>query len=400
VIRVLTVHQAKGLEFDIVIVPDLAARTARGTSDRVCFSDRWGILAGAAYGLHRKPLPHALILEEKQWEDDQQYEEEKRLLYVAITRARKMLVLGEGFSKQAGPWLHWIEELMESLQPGAIGSARDGKTQSIKFKGAAVKVLPATRLNVPEQLEFSTEAILVGEPNIPKAASPGIAATLEMTPSDLMSLGGCFRFFHWTRILGLAEPGHEPTGDTPQMRLGSLAHQLLERAVRPSEDALAASGLLDLAGVFASGEWQDLNTAGPERELPFIAHLDVDGKDCWVRGRMDAVVAGPGVPRVIDYKYAVWREGAEETYDIQMTAYALALMKALETDRAAAELWYLKSPMKIVRREYALAGAEGKLRALFARYMEALDLNEWPAAERAYCDRVECGFRQRCWGGT
>jgi ATP-dependent helicase/nuclease subunit A len=400
VVRVLTVHQAKGLEFDIVIVPDLAARTARGTSDRVCFSDRWGILAGAAYGLHRKPLPHALILEEKQSEEDQQYEEEKRLLYVAITRARKMLVLGEGFSKQAGPWLHWIEELLENLQPGAVGSARDGKTQSIRFKGAAVKVLPASRLNVPEQLEFSTEAILVGEPNISKASSPRNAATVEMTPSDLMSLGSCFRFFHWTRILGLAEPGHEPTGDTPQMRLGSLAHQLLERAVRPPEDALAAAGLPDLAAVFASGEWQDLAAAVPERELPFIAHLDVDGKDCWIRGRMDAVVAGPGVPRVIDYKYAVWREGAGETYDIQMTAYALALMKALRTDRAAAELWYLKSPMRIVRREYALAEAEGKLRTLLARYMKSLELNEWPAAERAYCDRVECGFRQRCWGGT
>ena len=102
VVRVLTVHQAKGLEFDIVIIPDLAARTARGSGDRTFFSDRWGLLAGAAYGLHRKPLPHALILEEKQREDDQQYEEEKRLLYVAITRARKMLVLGEGFSKTSG----------------------------------------------------------------------------------------------------------------------------------------------------------------------------------------------------------------------------------------------------------------------------------------------------------
>src|SRR5207248_4901141 len=86
VVRVLTVHQAKGLEFDIVIIPDLAARTGRGSGDRTFFSDRWGLLVGAAYGLHSKPLPHALILEEKEFEDDQQYEEEKRLLYVAITR--------------------------------------------------------------------------------------------------------------------------------------------------------------------------------------------------------------------------------------------------------------------------------------------------------------------------
>ena len=54
VVRVLTVHQAKGLEFDIVIIPDLAARAGRASGDRTFFSDRWGMLVGAAYGLHRK----------------------------------------------------------------------------------------------------------------------------------------------------------------------------------------------------------------------------------------------------------------------------------------------------------------------------------------------------------
>src|SRR5262249_44893371 len=155
--------QAKGLEFDIVIIPDLAARTARATGERTFFSERWGLLVGAAYGLHRKALPHALILQEKQRDEDQQFEEEKRLLYVAITRARRMLVLGEGFAKQAGPWLQWMEQLFETLQPGAVEQARDGRPQSIKFRGAALKVLPASLLNVPEQLEFSANSILVGE---------------------------------------------------------------------------------------------------------------------------------------------------------------------------------------------------------------------------------------------
>src|SRR5213594_1756695 len=143
VVRVLTVHQAKGLEFDIVIIPDLAAKTGRGSSDRTFFSDRWGLLVGAGYGLHRKPLPHSLILQAKEFEEDQQYEEEKRLLYVAVTRARKMLVLGEGFSKQTGPWLQWVEQLFESIEPGAIERARDGKPGSVKLKGFSVKVLPA-----------------------------------------------------------------------------------------------------------------------------------------------------------------------------------------------------------------------------------------------------------------
>jgi len=64
-------------------------------------------------------------------------------------------------------------------------------------------------------------------------------------------------------------------------------------------------------------------------------HVRVGGRDCFVRGRMDAVIAGK-VPRIIDYKYALWREGAEMAYEIQMTAYCLAVMKRLGVERAIA----------------------------------------------------------------
>jgi ATP-dependent helicase/nuclease subunit A len=403
VVRVLTVHQAKGLEFDIVIIPDLAARTARGSSERTFFSDEWGLLAGAAYGLHRKALPHALILKEKQYEDDQQYEEEKRLLYVAVTRARKMLVLGEGFSKQAGPWLQWMRQLFDKLQPGAIEKARDGQTQNVKFKGSILRVLPASQLNVPEQLEFNTNAILVGEPNVPRIPKIRLTKGLDITPSDLASLNGCFRFFHWTRILGLSEPGTEPARDTAQMRQGSTAHKLLESGTRPSEDALAAAGLSDLAAVFESDEWKAMASGSPERELPFIMHLPVNGNDCWIHGRMDVAVSSDpesGIPRVIDYKYALWREGGEADYEMQMAAYALSLMKAMGTDSAVAELWYLKPPMKIIRHKYSLSQTEEKLCVLLSRYLQSVERNEWPAADRSYCDRVECGFRERCWSSN
>jgi ATP-dependent helicase/nuclease subunit A len=399
VLRILTVHQAKGLEFDIVILPDLAAR-GRSTADRTVFSDRWGILAGASYGLHRKPLPHSLILAAKDLDEDQQYEEEKRLLYVAVTRARKMLVLGEGFSRQTGPWLRWIEQLLNEAQPGVIDRARAGQQGSIRFRGRydfSIKVLPASRLAAPEQLTLNTDAILIAEPGIAlPAAPPRAVSTLEMTPSDLSSLSGCFRYFQLTRILSISEPGLEPTGDTPQMRLGSVAHKVLESGSAPSVTELADYGLNDLSLVFESDEWRRLSAGMPEREMPFIMHLAVSGRDCWVRGRMDAVVpADP--PRVIDYKYALWREGAESGYDIQMTAYSLALMKSLRAERAVAELWYLKNPMKILRREYTLRETEERLKDLLARYAAAVEKDEWPMAGRTHCDKVECGFRPRCW---
>jgi len=399
VVRVLSVHQAKGLEFDIVIVPDLAARAGRNASDRTFFSDRWGILVGAAYGLHRKPLPHSLILQSKILEDDQQYEEEKRLLYVAVTRAKKMLVLGEGFSKQAGPWLKWMEQLLEQGQSGAIARARDGKPVTIRFKGFSVKVVPASQLNGPEQLRFNTDSILVAEPVIPLLRTPRVISTIELTPSDLTSFAGCFRYFHWTRILGIGEPGQPSTGNTPQMRLGSVAHKVLETGLAPAAEKLASMGLNDLGAVFESSDWQSLVSALPEREMPFIMHLDVDGKDCWIRGRMDVVIPS-AVPRVVDYKYATWYEGCEVDYEMQMTAYSAAVMKALGTDRAVSELWYLKRPMKIVRKEYSLSQAEARLRALVSRYISAVETNEWPATERPHCDRVECGFRAQCWAGA
>jgi ATP-dependent helicase/nuclease subunit A len=399
VVRVLSVHQAKGLEFDIVIVPDLAARTGRNTNDRTFFSDRWGILVGAAYGLHRKPLPHSLILQSKVLEDDQQFEEEKRLLYVAITRAKKMLVLGEGFSKQAGPWLQWTERLLEEGQSGAIAKARDGKAVTIRFKGFAVKVVPASQLNGPEQLRFNAESILVAEPVIPLLRTPRVISSIELTPSDLTSLAGCFRYFHWTRILGVGEPGRPSTGNTPQMRLGSVAHKVLEAGLPPSAEKLAEMGLHDLGAVFESPDWQSLVSAFPEREMPFIMHIDADGKDCWIRGRMDVVVPAD-VPRVVDYKYATWHDGCEADYEMQMTAYSLAVMKALGTDRAVSELWYLKRPMKIVRKEYELSEAQNRLRSLLSRYMSSIETNEWPATERTHCDRVECGFRPQCWAGA
>jgi ATP-dependent helicase/nuclease subunit A len=399
VVRVLSVHQAKGLEFDIVIVPDLAARTGRNTSDRTFFSDRWGILVGAAYGLHRKALPHSLILQSKLLDEDQQYEEEKRLLYVAVTRAKKMLVLGEGFSKQAGPWLQWTEQLLEEAHSGALARARDGKAVTVRAKGFTVKVVPASQLNGPEQLRFNADSILVAEPVIPLLKTPRVISTIELTPSDLTSLAGCFRYFHWTRILGIAEPGRPSTGNTPQMRLGSVAHKVLETGSVPSAEKLTTMGLHDLGAVFESSDWQSLVSAVPEREMPFIMHIKVDGKDCWIRGRMDVVVPA-AVPRVVDYKYATWQDGCEADYEMQMTAYSVAVMKALGTDRAVSELWYLKRPMKILRKEYGLPEAQDRLKSLLSRYMSAVETNEWPATERAHCDRMECGFRSQCWAGA
>jgi len=81
------------------------------------------------------------------------------------------------------------------------------------------------------------------------------------------------------------------------------------------------------------------------------------------------------LPRVVDYKYAIWRDGCEADYEMQMTAYSVAVMKALGTDRAVSELWYLKRPMKILKKEYGLPEAEDRLKNLLSRYISAVETN-------------------------
>jgi CRISPR/Cas system-associated exonuclease Cas4 (RecB family) len=222
--------------------------------------------------------------------------------------------------------------------------------------------------------------------------------SVEMTPSDLSALDGCFRYFHWTRLLGLAEPG-TPAGrltENTALQLGSAAHEILEYAREPSLDLLKEKALPDLEAVFQSAEWKALAGMDVARELPFIMHVTAGGRDCFVRGRMDAVVSGQ-IPRVIDYKYALWTEGAEMEYEIQMAAYCLAVMKRLGAERAIAELWYLKAPMKIVKWELQRADAEHRIAALLGKYLDSLSFETWPMAERSYCDSIACGFRERCW---
>ncbi len=92
-IRIMTVHRAKGLEFPVVILADLTCNETRGEATRYIDPER-GIAALQIAGC----APHEL-LEHQEEEHRRDVEEAIRLLYVATTRARDLLVvptLGDG----------------------------------------------------------------------------------------------------------------------------------------------------------------------------------------------------------------------------------------------------------------------------------------------------------------
>ena len=93
VVRVMTVHKSKGLEFPVVIGIQLGAALARNRTDLLCAHKALGVgleHVDNALGARRNTLAR-LAIEARAGEEN--YAEALRILYVLLTRARERLIL-------------------------------------------------------------------------------------------------------------------------------------------------------------------------------------------------------------------------------------------------------------------------------------------------------------------
>ena len=111
----MTVHKSKGLEFDVVILPETHSRLTRRRSDIAIDATRGLLVTGM-----RKPVSAFFY-----WLSDQQLakdrEEELRVLYVGMTRARKRLcvvVNEEGGHDSAASILALRSGMPKNVLPG------------------------------------------------------------------------------------------------------------------------------------------------------------------------------------------------------------------------------------------------------------------------------------------
>lgn len=112
VVRIMSIHKSKGLEFPVVFVADMGkAFNRRDTQDQILFHNRLGIGLKQYDPEWRMSYPTLIwsgIAAQLRWEGAA---EEERILYVAMTRARDQLILTGHSSHIDRDWQRWTSRL-------------------------------------------------------------------------------------------------------------------------------------------------------------------------------------------------------------------------------------------------------------------------------------------------
>ncbi len=334
-IRVMTVHGAKGLEAPIVILPDTGKRNVQ-LRDEVLADDgqvMWRTGSGQMPDRMQAARDKRIAAEEA---------ERDRLLYVAMTRAEKWLIVAAAgdLGSDGASWYDKIGKAMERMGAGP---------QDFPFG-------PGLRLShgdwggdiiaAPTRAE-AQEVALPDWARIAAAAAEPMAKTLS--PST--DLGGA-----------KALPGEENLDEEAAKKRGRQIHLLLEhlpeadQADWPELSAKLLSRGVDAAGedelpalleeaarVLTNPDLRQLFTETALAEVPVTATLDSLGGQR-IHGTIDRLIVGEKTVMAVDFKTnAVTPEKPEDCplgLIRQMAAYADALTRIYpDKDVQTALLW-------------------------------------------------------------
>ncbi|MCO6044896.1 UvrD-helicase domain-containing protein [Aeoliella sp. ICT_H6.2] len=360
VVRLMTVHKSKGLEFPVVVVPDLN-RKANAGGDQVAYNERLGPLVGTS-GLSddsRSATTGLKLFQHVDRQDDAA--ETDRLFYVACTRAADYLMLSsaiEDIEQPKGPWLKRLSEVFE-LETGDLIDPSIASEDKRPRVAASLTKAPAAR---PFSSGSSVDWLKIVEKAKRQKPNPAIehsAQRLAVSPTAR-------RRYSVTRLSGQIIPsGAEwwrddeveadeiATTDYDPLGFGTLVHAVLERCdlsepstiaqwsqlLAPHHDVLhvdtVATMATDMVERFATTSRASELAGAPEvhHEVEFTLTWPLgstNADDRYLQGYLDCLYqAADGAWRVLDYKTnQVSAAGVEELatkYELQMLVYGLAV---------------------------------------------------------------------------
>ena len=366
-VRVMTIHQAKGLEFATVYVPGLAG--ARGSSrifpDGRPGENALGNSSALPWWLREddEGFPPVATARAADIEDvirRRKLDEEWRLLYVACTRARLRLVCSAA---------HWYPGAAEPQGPSEFYDFVAGQTDIVtewfrhepatvdpevaakeRFRAAAARRYPdPVASELAGQLRLDS---ILDEPAGPLTSNRRQAPT-ALSVTGLVTYARCPKQFYWSVVRPL------PRRSSAAARMGTEIHRWIEQRAGRQLRFLEPDGSVAGAGTdgepdpahphddgpptgsrpgdtgavvdrlkasFLASPWAALD---PVRvEAPFVltlgAHL--------VRGRVDAVYERDGRLELVDFKTGRPHADTDGGASVQLDLYGLAALHAWESD--------------------------------------------------------------------
>lgn len=400
-VRLLTAHASKGLDFPVVIIPEVSSDGARRGNLPLLLTPRGEdaapTLAMKFEDARGDSWDTPSFADARREEERRNAAERHRLLYVAVTRAAKqMFFVGEGTAQ--GSLASTLRALVD-LGTEAL-AVED-------FSGDSPPFEPVPRASRAIALEPSPERPL--------------PRRLPVATTALADFAGCARRFELLHVRGLVEGFEAAPSDAREE--GSLVHRVLELVAL---DAFGAKGAGDAARAVALrvAHWLEPpmlervvakatrflesayaarireEGARVDRERAFVIELAGE-PNVLLHGTMDVLVHWPGGGvDVLDYK-STSTEGAkrkDSAHSLQLDAYAVAASEMMPLARVRAGVVPLGDARAEPRFRAAVDpnGVRAKLAALGAELARRRRDDAFSRVALARCKELSCGFTGLC----
>jgi ATP-dependent helicase/nuclease subunit A len=339
-VRVLTVHGAKGLEAPVVVLADTTF--VPEFQDRLLWLDDKGLPLWRVGGAQRDRISaraHAAARV-------RQLQEQRRLLYVAMTRAQEQLIV-TGCERKRSKDPSWYDLIAAGLE--RLGAQRLDMRLAPEAEGPGWRLTTQDAAR-PRQLGLSLEG--------PVGEAPPPAWLAQPVPAE----PGPARALSPSHLDEASEPA-SPLEDIDRYRRGRLIHRLLQSLPeRPAAERAAAMERFLAQPSLALDEAERREIAAEVAavlEAPAIAHAFGPGSRAEVplagvvggvtiAGQVDRLAVGEHEVLVIDYKTnrmpPATADQVPVVYLRQMASYGTLLRQIYPDRRVRCALLWTQGP--------------------------------------------------------